>query len=158
MSDTHRCHNTLLLCALLLAIGSATAQPVPLEIPDTPAGRILTDWLEAHNRADRDALTAWVRQSHPPGEPATHVLTKRVDWYLEAAEMFGPLIARPHRVVEDEPHRLVVHLLSVELRGQDPDRLDPTQVIKVEVDVDPQQPDRLQRGLGIGPLACELRR
>ena len=136
-------------------IQPAASETPPLTIPRSPAGDILRSWLDAHNQASADALRIWLRSSLKPATSDADV-DGRLGWYVEAIEMFGPLSAVPLAVIENEPHRLVVHLVRSDLA--DPERLDPLNTVVVEVDVDEQNPRYLRRGLGLGSLACEARK
>ncbi len=131
------------------------ADAPPPRIPETPAGRLLASWLEAHNRGDGSSLETWLRRSFSDTRLANMNVDRALAWYLESTRMFGKLAEKPYHVVEDEPHRLVVWFLDAEL--EETANPDPTKVIVVEVDVDPDDPAHLARGLGLGSLACELR-
>jgi len=148
------------LSASELNLGPATsalrpADAKPARIPATPAGRMLASWLAAHNSGDRAMLERWLRRSFSEERLAPQSFRRSLDWYVESAEMFGELAERPYHIVEDEPHRLVAWFLEAGLEETvDPD---PTRVIVVEIDIDPDDPVHLARGLGLGSLACELR-
>ena len=130
------------------------ADAPPARIPETSAGRLLTAWLQAHNQADGPHLEAWLRRSFSAERLDEMDVAKSLAWYVESARMFGVLAEEPYHVVEDEPHRLVVWILGAELDvAANPD---PTRVIVVEIDMDPDDQERLARGLGLGSLACEL--
>lgn len=142
---------------ILIAAAASHASPPgggEQAIPDTPAGRLLASWLAVHNGADEAAIAAWMRASFSPAMLDKMSFGDHLAFYREATAMFGRLHPRPHKIVERAPHRLVVQLLSVEVVG-DPEP-DPTQVILVEVDVDPDDPRFLARGLGLGSLACAI--
>ena len=91
------------------------ADAPPPRIPETPAGRLLASWLEAHNRGDGSSLETWLRRSFSDTRLANMNVDRALAWYLESTRMFGKLAEKPYHVVEDEPHRLVVWFLDAEL-------------------------------------------
>ena len=126
------------------------------EIPDTIAGKVLEEWLKAHNSADETSISAWMKKSFSPQILKRMDFDKHLAWYVGCTKMFGKLNEAPIKIVENKENRLVVQFASVDLKGEK--NLDPTKVIIVKVDMDPAQPRFLAKGLGIGPLACEIRR
>jgi hypothetical protein len=124
----------------------------PRSIPESPAGDLLQSWIQAHNAASAEALRHWLRASLNPAISDTDV-DKRLDWYVAATRMFGPLSNQPLAILENEPHRLLVHLVRSDMGPRE--RLDPLNIVVVELDVDAQNPRYLARGLGLGALACE---
>jgi hypothetical protein len=126
----------------------------PRDIPRSPAGDLLQSWIEAHNDATAEALRHWLRASLNPSISDAEV-EKRLGWYIEATQMFGPLSSQPLAVVEEEPHRLLVHLVRSDMGPRQ--RLDPLNIVVVELDVDQDDPRYLARGLGLASLACAAR-
>ena len=126
------------------------------EIPDTMTGKVLKEWLKAHNSNDEKLLSEWMKKSFSPQILKRIDFEKHLAWYVECTKMFGKLNEAPIKIVENKDNRFVVHFASVDLKGEKD--LDPTKIIVVKVDMDPAQPRFLAKGLGIGPLACEIRR
>ena len=126
---------------------------IPLAIPQCPAGDILLSWLGAHNQASAEALRFWLRASLNPSISDDDV-DKRLGWYVEATTTFGPLSPEPLAVLENEPHRLLVHLVRSDLAVRE--RLNPMNIVVVEVDIDANDPRYLRRGLALGSLAGEV--
>jgi D-alanyl-D-alanine carboxypeptidase len=62
-------------CLVLVAAASAHAQQVI--IPDTPAGRALSAWLEAFNSGERDRIAAYQQQYGVSGPPPDAVVSFR---------------------------------------------------------------------------------
>ncbi len=127
-----------------------------LKIPRTKAGEVLKSWLKAHNQADQKSLKSWMNKSFSPKLLKKMDFDKHLAWYVECTKMFGKLDETPHKIVENKPNRLVVQFISVDLVGKK--KLDPTKVIIIKVDMDPDKPQFLAKGLGVGPLACEKRK
>jgi hypothetical protein len=130
------------------------ADTTPQVIPHTPAGELLQTWIVAHNKRSAASLRHWLRTSLNPTVSDAEV-DKRLGWYVDAIDMFGPLSQEPLAVVEDAPNRLLVHLVRSDLGPRE--RLDPLNIVVVELDVDVNDPRYLARGLGLGALACEAR-
>jgi len=146
----------VLLVSLFLPLLAQPADGKKVAIPETHAGAVLSAWLAAHNRGEEQALRAFVTGHYTPDLLAKIDLEAHVGFYREAVPMFGRLAVRPHRVTVSEKHRLVVQLLQQDLTG--PDRLSPENIVVVEIDMDPDHPSRMARGLGLGSLACMARR
>ena len=71
MIQTRVCRLAYVLLALL-AVSAAHAQET--KSPDTPAGRALTEWLEAFNSGDRDRIAAYQERYRVQGPPTDAML------------------------------------------------------------------------------------
>ena len=61
---------TVFLALALLACSSGVrAAPVPMAIPETPAGHVLQAWLEAFNSGDRDRIEQYCKKYDHPFPP-----------------------------------------------------------------------------------------
>jgi D-alanyl-D-alanine carboxypeptidase len=63
-----------LLRLTLVAVATACARPIPAQVPDTPAGRQLSEWLTAINSGDRGAIQQFIDRSSP-GRQVEQALT-----------------------------------------------------------------------------------
>jgi len=123
----YRCLAMLVVCCL----GSAPAWSSGITFPDTPAGRLAKERLEAFNARDAAALQAY-KASHEPDMSVERELAFR--------EMTGGF--EPLRIGRNEPNRI-----EVILREQDGDR-----VGTLELQVDAMHPQRVVR-FGLTPMA-----
>jgi hypothetical protein len=80
-------------------------------------------------------------------------MDKHVAFYQHIIDEFGPLNTEVYKVADVKPHKLVVHLLKA---GESVINLhvDPADILEVELDTDPDLPNYLSRGLGLGALVC----
>lgn len=146
------------------AVPAPTAAPVPREpsaslpvtpksLPDTPPGKVARSWLAAHNAGDEVSLAQWIEDAYGP-ELLDHVdVGAHVAFYQSIVADFGELSPTPVAVTESSAQRLVVHLRPTAILEPDP-----TTTLVVEVEVDPEDPAHLLRGLGLGALICEDRK
>ena len=113
----------LIACFLFLGLASASAV---LAIPDTPAGRTLTAWIEAFNSGDQNRLDSYYKRYEPD---------KSAETMKEFRDQTGgfDLIA----IEESQPNRLVFRVKE---------RLRDITVIGV-IAVDEEEPTRVTRFL-----------
>ncbi len=121
------CLALLVVCCL----GNTTAWSAEIAFPDTPAGRLAKERLQAFNAGDATALQAY-KASHEP--------EMSVERELAFREMTGGF--EPLRISRNEPNRI-----EVILREQDGDR-----VGTLELQVDAMQPQRVVR-FALTPMA-----
>lgn len=119
--------------ALLVAccLGNTPAWSTEIAFPDTPAGRLAKQRLQAFNAGDAAALQAY-KVSHEP--------EMSVERELAFREMTGGF--EPLRISRNEPYRI-----EVILREQDGDR-----VGTLELQADAMHPQRVTR-FGLTPMA-----
>ena len=133
-----------------------TPNEIQPHIPDTPAGRILSRWIEAHNRGEEASLRSFVERAYSPSLLAKVDVESHLEFYLNAVPMFGKLKQMPYRIIVNEPRTLIVELLNATLKG--PEQLTAENRVLVEIDMDPDHPEYLARGLGLGSVACAQRK
>src|SRR5262249_53644237 len=60
---------TFLALAILGCSSGVLAAPLPMAVPDTPAGQVLQAWLEAFNSGDRDRIDQYCKKYGHPNPP-----------------------------------------------------------------------------------------
>jgi len=70
---------------------------------------------------------------------------------------FGQLKPIVYEKIEESPLRLVVYLIKEEESLLNKN-IDPTEILMVEFDFNEKNPKFLNRALGLGALACELKK
>jgi D-alanyl-D-alanine carboxypeptidase len=123
----YRCLALLVVCCL----GNTPAWSTEITFPNTPAGGLAKERLEAFNAGDAAALQAY-KVSHEP--------EMSVERELAFREMTGGF--EPLRISRNEPNRI-----EVILREQDGDR-----VGNLELEVDAMHPQRVMR-FSLTPMA-----
>lgn len=120
----------------------------------TSAQVMLDSWLKAHNSSSSDTLASWMKESYSPEMFDKFNYESNLSFYVESTKMFGKLETVPIKIVKNEEFSLIVHLVEegYELGKED----DGLHTIIVEIDIDPQQPAYLARGLGVGNLVCAI--
>ena len=110
----------------------------------------------AEGKGDAVALEAWIRKSYAPQNVARLDMGAAIAFSSEIVKEFPRLADSPNMIMESNEHRLLIQFVDAEV--QDEAEPDPTRILVVDVDVDPDDERYLARGLGLGSLACELRK
>jgi len=138
----------------VLPVPPAPAAPValasPKNLPDTPPGKLARSWLAAHNAGDEVSLARWVEDAYAPQLLDRIDVAEHVAFYQSIVQDFGELSPTPVAVTESSARHLVVHLRPVSVLVPDP-----TTTLVVDIEVAPEDPGHLTRGLGLGALICE---
>jgi hypothetical protein len=106
-----------------------------------------------HNTGTETAIRTFIRETYHPALLPDLAMDKHVAFYQHIIDEFGPLNTEVYKVADVKPHKLVVHLLKA---GESVINLhvDPADILEVELDTDPDLPNYLSRGLGLGALVC----
>jgi len=159
-----------IVCGLAVVAACSSSDPAPVPVAashepsahvarptassaslsDTPPGRLALSWIAAHNAGDEVSLATWIESSYAPALLERVDVGEHVAFYQSIVQDFGELSTTPIAVTESSAERLVVHLRPLAVFQPDP-----TTTLVVEVAVDPDDPARLARGLGLGALICE---
>ncbi|MCG8331745.1 MAG: hypothetical protein MI974_28930 [Chitinophagales bacterium] len=118
---------------------------------------ILNKFIEANNSGTANAFSTFVKETYEPGLYNKIDVQKHIDFYAMIQNDFGKLKPLVYKQVEETPHRLVV-LLIKEHESLSNKNIDPTEILMVEIDLNQQNPKYLGRALGLGALACELKK
>lgn len=79
-----------------------------------------------------------------------------VNFYMTAIHDFGDIQEDVFKIEESSKYRLKVQLLKKDaLLVPEPT---PEEILVVEIDLDPDNPKYLKRGLGMGALICYIKR
>ena len=80
-----------------------------------------------------------------------------VAFYKQIISEFGDLNRQIYYLVEETPHKLIVHLIK---KDENINNLviDPEDILQVEIDLSPSNTNYMERGLGLGSLLCEQKR
>jgi len=118
---------------------------------------LLDNFIIAHNLGTEKAITDFIENSYEPSLLKKIDLKKHVAFYDHIIKEFGPLHSEIYEVVEVKPNKLIVNLIKKE-ESVTNNSIDPTEILMVEIDTDEKQPEYLSRGLGLGALACSIRK
>lgn len=124
-------------------------------LPNTPAAKLLAEWLKAHNKANFDTLSVFVKKCYSEKLLSKVDLQKHVDFYFEATKMFGKLRQKPYQIEKNKKLTIIAYFLKEGLAL--PEAADPENVVVVEIDADIDNPKFLRRGVGMAALICNLR-
>ena len=143
-----------LLFALVIPYLSAGR---PIHDANTLAIQILDRYIIANNDASDNALKLFIRENYNPVLVKKIKIEDHVNFYRQIAGEFGPLHKTVYETVESTPDKLIVHLIK-EVDSPLNRDIDPKDILVVEIDLDPEDPSYLARGLGLGALVCENRK
>ncbi len=133
----------------LTGINSPTVQP------DTE--RVLKAWMKMQNEGTDQAVKQFIDNYYSPrllGKMTNY--ESHVAFYKQIINEFGKVQPAIYLTETDSEHKLKVQLIK-EGRALVPEP-SPEEILVVEIDLDPDNPQFLSRGLGLGALVCHLKR
>ncbi|MEQ9376935.1 MAG: hypothetical protein RIG68_17225 [Imperialibacter sp.] len=118
---------------------------------------ILNKFIRANNSGTEEAIGEFIKETYEPHLFEKIDLEKHIDFYMMISKNFGHLNTMVYKKIEENPLRLVVHLIK-ESESVLNKSIDPSEILVVEIDLNKDNPKYLSRGLGLGALVCELRK
>ncbi|MEO1031983.1 MAG: hypothetical protein AAFX55_11295 [Bacteroidota bacterium] len=118
---------------------------------------LLDDFIIAHNLGTEKAISDFIKKTYEPSLLKKIDLKKHIAFYNHIIKEFGPLNNKIYEIVEVKPNKLIVNLIKKEESIKNKS-IDPTEILMVEIDTDKNRPKYLSRGLGLGALACSIRK
>ena len=119
--------------------------------------RLFEAWRKMHNTGTEQAAREFIKAYYAPD-----VLKKmknmedHVTFYMTMIHDFGDVQNIVYKTEESTEHRLKVQLLKKDaLLFPEPS---PEEILVVEIDLDPNDPNFLEKGLGMGALICYIKR
>jgi hypothetical protein len=118
---------------------------------------ILDNFIITHNDGSDDAIKQFIKDSYLPEIYATINLNDHIAFYKELINEFGDLNNQIYYLVEENPYKLVVHLIK---KDQNINNLviDPGGILQVEIDLSKTNPKYMKKGLGLGALLYDQKR
>lgn len=111
----------------------------------------------AHNAGTEDALRKFITECYEPPIYEQLDLASHVAFYKQIISDFGPLNNQIYEKVEETRSKLIVHLIKKN-ESLLKNKIDPAEILVVEMDMSKVYPKHMSRGLGLGALVCELRK
>lgn len=140
----------LIITVLIFSTGRS-----PVENENTQ--RVLDAWLTMHNEGTKQAVREFIQDYYAPT-----VLKKmknidaHVNFYMTMINDFGDMQDVIYKTEESTKNRLKVQLLKKgSLVNPAPT---PEEILVVEIDLSPDDPNYLEKGLGMGALICYIKR
>jgi hypothetical protein len=139
-----------LISAILLCSNPSSTENINTQ-------KILTAWLEMHNTGTEEAVGEFIRSYYSP-----ELLKKmknfddHVKFYMTVIDDFGDIQSIVYKTEETTDFRLKVQLLKKGILAVS--NPPPTEILVVEIDLDPKNPEYLVKGLGMGALICYIKR
>lgn len=115
---------------------------------------ILDNFIIAHNDGSVDAIKQFIKDSYLPEIYANINLNDHVAFYKELINEFGDLSKQIYYLVEETPHKLIVHLTK---KNQNIKNLiiDPENILQVQIDLSETNSKYMIKGLGLGSITTE---
>ncbi len=134
-----------LFVQVTVAALAATAEP-PVQLPDTPAGRRMSAYLEAWNAHDPAKLEAFVRSAFSPAALAERPVEARLAFHAQVRGEHGGFAVQ--KIIDSQPGTLML-----QVRGTTSGTL-----LRLGIEVEPKEPHhvlgfRIQLGGGEGEPA-----
>ena len=123
---------------------------------DDIKSEIVHQFIKMHNDGTEDAIKQFINKYYGPDLVQKISIDSQIDFYRQIIDEFGPLNTMTFKEVSETETKLVVQLIRHD--GSNVNRHIPdTEILVVEVDIT-QGENYLNRGLGLGSLACEKRK
>lgn len=124
---------------------------------NTYSTQILDRYIIANNDGSDDAIELFIRENYNPDLANRIKIEDHIKFYRQISGEFGPLNKTVYKTVQSTSDKLIVHLIKESDSPINMD-IDPIDILVVEIDLDPENPKYLARGLGLGALVCEIRK
>ena len=122
---------------------------------ETPQ-KVLDAWMEMQNAGTDEAIKEFINQYYSPAMIGKMNMKDHVAFYRQIIDEFGEVQKLIYQKEVDQPFKLKVQLLKKGV-AMVPEPT-PYEILVVEIDLDPEQPRYLKRGLGLGALICYIKR
>jgi len=119
--------------------------------------KILNKYIMANNAGTVEAFSQFIKETYNPQLLKKINLTLHIDFYSMVSKDFGQLKLDVYNKTEETPSRLVVHLIK-ENESLFNKKINPAEVLVVEMDFNKNGPTYLNKGIGVGALICELKK
>lgn len=133
-----------------------TSAGVKLSAEESRKTSILKQFIEMHNLGTNEAIVNFIHTNYAPDLVQKQNLDLQIKFYQEIANEFGQLNPAVYNQILDEGDKLIVHLIPKDISVLKPN-IPETEILVVEIDVR-SGTKYLNRGLGLGSLACENRK
>jgi hypothetical protein len=117
---------------------------------------LLDKFITMHNAGTEEAIQQFIQESYHPSIYKTLDLKKQVKFYEFIINDFGKLNTSIYKTVEETPTKLIVQLIKSNEQVINT-KIDPANILVVEIDTHETDTEYLSRGLGLGALICSLR-
>jgi len=118
---------------------------------------ILDNFIIAHNDGSDDAIKQFIKDSYLPEIYATINLNDHVAFYRQVINEFGNLNNQIYYLVEETPHKLIVHLIKKN-KNINSLVINPEDILQIEIDLSKTNSKYMEKGLGLGSLLYEQKR
>jgi len=118
---------------------------------------ILNKYIIANNLGTTEAFGQFIKETYNPQLFKKINLKSHIDFYSMISKDFGQLKLEVYKKTEENPSRLVVHLIK-ENENLFNKNIAPAEVLVVEMDFNKNKPSSLNKGIGLGALICELKK
>lgn len=109
---------------------------------------ILDHFIIAHNSGSEEAIKQFIKDTYLPEIYSKINLKEHIDFYKQLIFEFGDLNRQIYYLVEETPHKLIVHLIK---KNENINNLsiDPEDILQVEIDLSKTNPKYMKSGLGL---------
>lgn len=118
---------------------------------------ILDQFLEMHRLGSDQAIGQFIKNTYHPTTYQKIDSKAHINFYATIIEEFGELDPRIYKKIESTSNKLVVHLIK---KGESPlnDRIDPANILVVEIVTSDKNPKYMEQSLGLGSLLCQQKK
>jgi len=118
---------------------------------------ILDHFIIAHNDGSENAIKEFIKETYLPEIYEKINLDDHVKFYKQVINEFGDLNKQIYYLVEETPHKLIVHLIK---KNENINNLviNPEDILQVEIDLSQTNPKYMEKGLGLDSLLYDQKR
>lgn len=124
---------------------------------NTYSTQILDRYIIANNDGSDDAIELFIHENYNPDLAKKIKMQDHINFYRQISGEFVSLNKTVYKTVKSTSDKLIVHLIKEADSPMNMD-IDPIDILVVEIDLDPENPKYLAKGLGLGALVCEIRK
>jgi hypothetical protein len=118
---------------------------------------VLNKYIIANNVGTTEAFSKFIKDTYNPQLFNKINVKSHIDFYTMISKDFGRLKLEVYKKTEENPSRLVVHLIK-DNESLFNKKINPAEVLVVEMDFNKNNASRLKKGMGLGALVCELKK
>lgn len=119
--------------------------------------KILEDYVKMNNAGSSEAIEEFIKDYYHPEILEKIDIGKHVEFYQHIQSDFPKLNDIVLETIEESAYKLIVHLKRDDI-SVITTKVDPADILVVKIDLSREDPDYLERGLGLGALICSIRK
>lgn len=118
---------------------------------------LVSKYISLHENGSDQDIRNFIRETYYPEFLKIVNIENHIQFYKKIIKEFGPLNPEIYKITEQSPYRFVVYLIKKN-RDISEEKIDPKDILVLELDQSKDNPMFLSKGLGLGSLVCEFKK